>query len=45
MACFTEEDIFKKAMQDVERTNKRVMLMRKKVELLFMQNVKRMEDL
>ena len=32
MADFSEEDMLRKAMLDVERTNKRVMLMRKKVE-------------
>lgn len=38
MAALTEEDILKKALVDMERTNKRVMLMRKK-------NIKRIEDM
>jgi hypothetical protein len=32
MAAFSDEDLLLKAFTDVERTNKRVMLMRKKVE-------------
>ncbi len=36
MAGFSDEDILKKAVIDIERTNKRVMLMRKKVrKILF----------
>lgn len=36
MAGFSDEDILKKAVIDIERTNKRVMLMRKKVNnILF----------
>lgn len=35
MAGFSEEDILKKALVDVERTNKRVMLMRKKVKFMM----------
>ena len=35
MADFSEEDMLRKAMLDVERTNKRVMLMRKRVKRLL----------
>lgn len=38
MASFSDEDLLVKAFADLEKTNKRVMLMRKK-------NVKRMEDI
>jgi hypothetical protein len=31
MADFSDEDMFRKAMLDIEKTNKRVALMRKKV--------------
>jgi hypothetical protein len=37
-ATLTQEDLLNKAFEDIERTNKRVALMRKK-------NAKRMEDI